>query len=230
MTSPIAAGNPDWQENVSPSNIVVADLSGTFNNGQIVGPFYVGSMPFVTLDALCPGAGTSITIGWFNDAAASILIGRDVMHIETNIPGRVTFPVIGPFCTIQIALTAGSAVIQGSLTMSASPSNHATGTDGILFSATGVALGAGLVATLNAPRVRQGEGSFSVATGVAAGFAELWVVDFSGVATFLCEISLAAARRPYKFYCPPMRLRAIIRNTGGATLYNVGVSLDSAPR
>lgn len=226
MTQPVLAGYPDYQTQSLQSSIVIKDISGITPSPTIYGPFYCGAMPYITVNAQVPAVRCAITIGWFSDAAGSIVVGDDTLEVAPGQDGRITIPVIAPYLTITISFAgAMTALVTGNVVMSASPSHQTTGFSGVLFNAFNVAIGAGAVVTLNAPRVRTGPAVVGAAMGTNVGFVEFYAVNTGGVANYLAEIALSADRRPLLIHIPSVPLRVIIRNTGAASLYNLGVTM-----
>lgn len=224
MTQPILAGYPDYQTQSLQSSIVIKSLSGFTASGTIYGPFYCGAMPFVTVDAQVVTPRATVQIGWFSDLAATILVGRDELNIAPGIPGRITLPVIAPYMSITVSFAGGvTDLITGSVVMSASKSNQASGPDAILLSAQGVAILNGAAINVNTTLVRAGVATFTGATGAPTYTFELYAIDANGSVFYLTEFNQVQGRRPYLVNVPAMPLRVTIRNGALNTVYNVAL-------
>lgn len=225
MSSPVGSGFPDYDRQAAESNITVTSGVQSLVADTILGPFYVGNVS--TLDILLRGIGVNaqVEIRYYADAALTVGLAKEGLMTRTPQEGRISVAVAGAWVTFTLIASAYPNDVVFSAFMTSAPSMHSGqgANEGILFSVFNQAIGAGAIVTLNAPNVRAGMAHFSLAMGSATWAGEVYAVDIAGGTYFLMDTNQAVARQPFTFMVPPMPLRVILRNTGLAATYNLGL-------
>jgi hypothetical protein len=205
----------------------VANLTQNLIAPTTVGPFYVGSLPFIVVDLFTLTQRVHVEITWFSDVNVNTIVGQDNMVVTPLSSGRITLPVVGPYMSVLLTPAALTTAINGSIIQTGQAAAHSGGNPlgQVLFTARNVAIGAGVTVNLDATRVRAGMAHFAGSLGSAAGWnIAVQYLDSAGVFQYLADKQAGEPRYTGLIFIPAMPTRIVINNAAGAaSVYNVAL-------
>lgn len=231
MTSPVVHGYPDYSRQTPESDVVFQSLTNVAVNAPTTyGPFFCGAFPAIGFRTSITGDNARVTITYYNDQAKTVQLGSLGYDVYTTGGGCHTFPVLGPWFTVQV--TPGPANI--TLTMVTWAAPHPAmetidqGTTSVLISNPAIAVGAGATATVDASWVVPGDASWVASSSLATFNASLYVVDYLGTETNLDVTTQYTNSYRRAIHLPYMRVRVRVSNQTGAA-GTIGVRVSAHP-
>lgn len=220
MTAPVSSGFPDFGRFASEAQVLeINDINTGIAHNFGYPAKYVGNARALQLWANPPTHGMRLQFQFYGDAAHTVIMDSYVVNM---LPGDVVkqpIPILGPWLFVVVqhadALT-NSVTIQLWRTPELAAFAGLEG-DLAVFSADGVAIGAGASVTLHCPYVMEGEMIWAVTVLSNNWGARLDAADYNGNLTAIDRVDSTAGVYPQReTYAPPWHLQLLIVNQAAA--------------
>lgn len=220
MGQPISHGFPDWGRQQAPTDVILLSQT-TFNMAASVVLFegFVGTAPYLQVNAFNdPGNRGRIEFQWYADAALTVFLYSQFMHLAPSGAYGGSVPIAAPFVKVIATAAAFPQTLTVAIITGVAYTSRMSLAGGIpiLVSQVGVAVGAGATVAADSTFTVPGLAHWSVDTALATWTARLEALDMAGTVFQLASTRNTALPGIHLVYLPLMPVRVSFTNTTGA--------------